>query len=177
MIKKYKGAGPTIHPSAFLAENTVVIGQVEIGENVSLWYGVSVRGDINRVRIGRDTNIQEQTVIHVDSATEDADPEKGATIIGERVTVGHRALLHACRIGNDCLIGMGAIILSGAEIGDGCIVGAGALVREGQKVPPRSLVVGLPAVVKGSVSDERLAQIKDSARHYMDLAWEYKKAS
>ena len=174
MIKKYRGQAPNIHPSVFVAENAVVIGRVEIEENVSLWYGVSIRGDINVIHIGRDTNIQEQTVIHVDSSEEGSD--KGATTIGARVPVGHRALLHACRIGNDCLIGMGAIILSGAEIGDGSIVGAGALVREGQKVPPRSLVVGLPAVLKGTVSDERLAQIKESARHYMDLAWEDKKA-
>lgn len=175
MIKKYRGQGPTIHPSVFLAETAVVIGNVEIDENASLWYGVTVRGDINRVRIGRDTNIQEQTVIHVDRSRDDGS-DYGATIIGERVTVGHRALLHACKIGNDCLIGMGAIILSGAEIGEGSIVGAGALVRENQKIPPRSLVVGLPATIKGGVSDERLAQIKESARHYMDLAWEYKKA-
>jgi len=175
MIKKFKGVSPNIHPSVFLAENAVVIGNVEIEENVSIWYGVSIRGDINKVRIGRDTNIQEQTVIHVDASEEGSD--KNATIIGERVTIGHRALLHACKIGNDCLIGMGAIILSGAEIGDGCIIGAGALVREGQKIPPRSLAVGLPATLKGTVSDDRLAQIKETSRNYMDLAWEYKKGS
>lgn len=174
MIKKYRGHGPNIHPSVFVAENAIIIGNVEIDENSSIWYGVTIRGDINRVRIGRDTNIQDQTVIHVDRAKEGTD--YGATIIGDRVTIGHRALLHACKIGNDCLIGMGAIILSGAEIGEGSIVGAGALVRENQKIPPRSLVVGLPATIKGGVSDERLNQIKESARHYMDLAWEYKKA-
>lgn len=173
MIKKFGDKKPEIHPSVFIAEDATIIGDVVIGENSSIWYGVTIRGDINKIKIGRNTNIQDHTVIHVDRKVEGT--EKGMTIIGDGVTIGHRALLHACKIGNNCLIGMGAIILSGAEIGEGSIIGAGALVKENQKIPPKSLVVGLPAVVKGTISDEKLNLIVESAKHYMDLAYQYKK--
>ena len=165
MLRKFKGKEPVVPKSCFVASDAVLVGDVELEENVNVWFGVTIRGDINFIRIGKDSNIQEQTVIHVDQPDSTGG---GATIVGERVTVGHRALLHACKIGDDCLIGMGAIILSGAEI-----VGAGALVLENQVFPPGSLLVGLPAKVKGSVDAQRLASIKASAEHYVELAQEY----
>lgn len=172
MLIPYRTFQPQIHPSVFVAEQTIIAGDVRIDENASIWYGVTIRGDLARIIIGRDTNIQEQTVIHVDHPTAEWD---GRTEIGAEVTIGHRALLHSCKIGDRCLIGMGAIILTGAEIGEGSIVGAGAVVREGTKIPPRSLVVGLPAILKGSISPDRYEYIRVAARRYVELAQEYKK--
>lgn len=172
MFKTYKDKTPKIDKSAFVAETAVIIGDVEIGRNASIWYGVAIRADINHVRIGQETNIQENTVIHVDLN------ERGlgdcATIIGHRVTVGHGAILHGCKIGDDCLIGMGAIVLSGANIGAGSVVAAGALVKEGQQIPPRSMVMGMPAEVKRQLPEEAIEKIRASARHYVDLARDYK---
>ncbi|MDI6739749.1 MAG: gamma carbonic anhydrase family protein [Candidatus Edwardsbacteria bacterium] len=173
MIKQFKDKTPKIAPSAFVAETAVVVGDVEIAANASVWFGVAIRGDINFVRIGKDTNIQENAVIHVD--LNDRGLGDCATIIGDRVTIGHGAILHACKIGDDCLIGMGAIVLSGAKVGAGSVVAAGALIREYIEIPPRSLVAGMPAVVKRPASDEELEQIRKSARHYVDLAGKYKK--
>lgn len=167
----YRSLLPQVHSSVFLAEHTIVAGDVHLEENVNIWYGVTIRADLAAIVIGRDTNVQERTVIHVDHPTAEWD---GRTVIGNEVTIGHRALLHSCRIGDRCLIGMGAIILSGAEIGEGSIVGAGAVVREGTKIPPRSLVVGLPAIIKGTVSPDRYEYIRASARRYVELAQEYK---
>lgn len=172
MLKKFRDVCPKVHSSAFIAETAVVIGNVEIAENANIWYGVVARGDINRIVIGKNTNIQENTVIHVDRDT--TGEGRGCTIIGSDVTVGHKALLHACRIGDGCLIGMNAVVLSGAEIGAGSIVAAGAVVLENKKIPPGSLVVGLPAVVKCSVPPERQEKILESARHYVELAREHK---
>ncbi|HTY08431.1 MAG TPA: gamma carbonic anhydrase family protein [Candidatus Edwardsbacteria bacterium] len=171
MIKPFKGKTPKVDASAFVAETAVLVGDIEIGRNCSVWYGVVVRADINSVRIGADTNIQENTVIHVD--LNDRGLGDCSTVIGDRVTVGHGVILHGCKIGDDCLIGMGAIVLSGATIGEGCVVGAGALVREGQVVPPHSLVLGMPAQVKRTLGDPELEQIRHSAQHYVDLAKEY----
>jgi carbonic anhydrase/acetyltransferase-like protein (isoleucine patch superfamily) len=172
MIKKYKDKTPRIDKSSFLAETAMVIGDVEIGRNVNIWYGTVIRADINHVKIGDDTNIQENTVIHVD--LNDRGLGDCATVIGQRVTVGHGAILHGCKIADDCLIGMGATILSGAKIGAGSVIAAGALVKEGQEIPPRSLAAGMPAVVKRQVSDQEFELIKSSARHYTDLAEDYK---
>jgi carbonic anhydrase/acetyltransferase-like protein (isoleucine patch superfamily) len=171
MIKPFKGKTPKVNTSAFIAENAVLVGDIEIGANCSVWYGVAIRADINKVRIGADTNIQENTVIHVD--LNDRGLGDCATVIGDRVTVGHSAVLHGCTIGNDCLIGMGAIVLSGAKIGEGSVVAAGALVREGQEIPPHSLVMGMPAQVKRTLGDPELELIRHSAQHYVDLAKEY----
>jgi carbonic anhydrase/acetyltransferase-like protein (isoleucine patch superfamily) len=171
--KPFKGISPKIDPTAFVAETAVVVGDVEVSAGASIWYGVTVRGDINFVRIGRDTNVQENTVIHVD--LNDRGLGDCSTVLGDRVTVGHGAILHGCKVGDDCLIGMGAIMLSGAKVGAGSVVAAGALVREYQEVPPRSLVAGMPAQVKREVTDGELEMIKKSAQHYADLAKEYKK--
>ncbi len=145
---------------------------MEIGQNVNIWYGVAIRADINYIRIGQETNIQENTVIHVD--LNDRGLGDCSTIIGDRVTVGHGAILHGCKVGDDCLIGMGATILSGAKIGAGSVVAAGALVKEYQEIPPRSLVAGMPATIKRPITDQELETIKKSAQHYVELAAEYK---
>ncbi|MCU0607704.1 MAG: gamma carbonic anhydrase family protein [Candidatus Edwardsbacteria bacterium] len=172
MIKPFKGKTPKVDASAFVAETAVLVGDIEIGKNCSIWYGVAIRADINKVRIGADTNIQENTVVHVD--LDDRGLGDCSTVIGDRVTVGHGAILHGCKIGDDCLIGMGAIVLSGAKIGEGSVVAAGALVREGQVVPPHSLVMGMPAQVKRTLGDPELELVRSSAQHYVDLAKEYR---
>ena len=172
MIRKFGSFVPQIPGSCFVADGVEVIGNIKLGENASIWYGSVVRADINRVEIGSYTNIQDGSVIHVDTA--DSNPDTGAVLIGDNVTVGHKALLHACKIGDNCLIGMGAIILSGAEIGAGSIVAAGSVVKENERVPAGSLVVGLPAKVKGQVADSWKEKILSSARHYAELAQQHK---
>jgi carbonic anhydrase/acetyltransferase-like protein (isoleucine patch superfamily) len=173
MIKPFKGKLPVIDPTAFVAETAVIIGDVAIGPRANIWYGVVIRGDISHVRIGAETNIQENAVIHVD--LNDRGLGDCATVIGQRVTVGHGAILHGCRIGDDCLIGMGATVLSGAKVGGGSVVAAGALVREGQQIPERSMVMGMPAEVKRQLPEEALEKLRQSAAHYVELAEEYKK--
>ena len=173
MLKPFKGKSPVIDPTAFVAETAVIIGDVTIGPRANIWYGVVIRGDINHVRIGAETNIQENTVIHVD--LNDRGLGDCATVIGDRVTVGHGAILHGCRIGDDCLIGMGATVLSGAKVGAGSVVAAGALVKEGQQIPERSLVMGVPAEVKRQLPEEALEKLRQSAAHYVELARIYKK--
>ncbi|MGM0598915.1 MAG: gamma carbonic anhydrase family protein [Candidatus Rifleibacteriota bacterium] len=172
MIRKFEDFFPQIPDSCFVAPSTEVIGNVKLGENVGLWYGSVIRGDINWIEIGDNTNIQDSTVIHVDSSHDDG--ETGYTIIGRNVTVGHRALIHACSIEDDCLIGMGAIILSGAKIGRGSIIAAGALVKENEIIPPGSLVVGLPGKIKGKVNLETLEKVKQSAKKYVKMAHRHK---
>ena len=173
MLKSFREKKPRIDASAFIAETSSIVGDVEIGPRVSVWYGVTLRGDINSIVIGEETNIQEGSVVHVDS------PETrgtgGRTVLGKRVTVGHGAIIHACEIGDECLIGMGAIILSGAKIGEGSLVAAGSLVREGQEFPPGSMIAGNPAVVKKTLSGDQKEVIRASARHYVDLAEEHRR--
>ncbi|MFZ2955338.1 MAG: gamma carbonic anhydrase family protein [Candidatus Ozemobacteraceae bacterium] len=175
MIKAFKGKRPGIAESAFIAENAVVVGDVQIGRHSGIWYGVALRGDINAIIIGDETNIQEGSIIHVDTPDNYGNKEgSGRTVIGSRVTVGHGAILHACEIGDECLIGMGAIILSGAKIGAGSLVAAGSLVREGQLFPPGSLIAGNPAIVKKTLPPDQREMIKVSARFYADLADEHR---
>ena len=169
MLKSFRGQKPRIDDSAFIAETSSIVGDVEIGPRASVWYGVAIRGDINTITIGEETNIQEGAVVHVDS------PETrvtgGRTVLGKRVTVGHGAILHAC------VIGMGAIVLSGARIGEGSLVAAGSLVREGQEFPPGSMIAGNPAMVKKTLSAEQKEAIRASARHYVALAEEHRRNS
>src|SRR5512146_1441792 len=141
MIRPYKGTVPRIHPSAFVDQSAQVIGDVEIGEESSVWMNVVVRGDVNVIRIGRRTNLQDGTIVHVMRGTH-------PTRLGNEVTVGHAVVLHGCVIGDRCLIGMGSILLNGATIGGDSIVAAGALVTEDTKIPPRSLVMGSPAKIR-----------------------------
>jgi len=154
-----------IDASVFLAEGAVVVGEVTIGPGASVWFNTVVRGDTAPVTIGAGTNLQDLTMVHVD--------EGEPAVVGARVTVGHRAIIHGCRIEDDVLVGMGAIVLSGARIGTGSLIGAGALVREGQVIPPGSLVLGAPARVVGPVTAAHRAAIERGAAHYQALARSY----
>lgn len=154
-----------IHPSAFVAPGAVVVGAVTLAARSSVWFNTVVRGDTAPIEVGEGTNLQDNTVVHVD--------EGQPAVIGARVTVGHRAIVHGCVIEDDCLIGMGSIVLSGARIGHGSLVAAGALVREGQVIPPGSLVVGAPARVASPVSQPHREAILRGAVHYAELAHSY----
>ncbi len=161
IIKPYKGKYPKIHPSAFIAENAVIIGDVEIGEDCSIWYNVVIRGDVNYIRIGDRTNIQDGTVIHV---THDTHP----TIIGKEVTVGHKVMLHGCTIEDRCLIGMSATVMDGVVVGKESIVGAGALVTPNKKIQPRTLWTGSPAKYKRDLTDKELKWLEESYKNYIN---------
>lgn len=175
LIRQFQRKTPEIHETAFVAETAAIIGDVEIGAGASIWYGVVLRGDINGIRIGDETNIQDNAVVHVDDRKRSGDD--GRTVIGKRVTVGHGAIIHACRIGDNCLIGMGAIVLSRAEIGDNCIVAAGAVVKEGMVVPPNSLVAGTPAVIKATLTQERIEGLAAHAIRYAELGSEFRRST
>ncbi len=163
MICWFKDKYPQIAPSVFVAPNATVIGDVVVGEHSSIWFGTVVRGDVNHIRIGSHTSVQDNSVIHVTTA-------KYPTVIGDEVTLGHRVLIHGCIVGSRCLIGMGAILMDGVEIGDESLVAAGAVVTPGTRVPSRSLVRGFPARVVRELSDEEVAEIERLARHYANLA-------
>lgn len=167
MIKSNQGVHPTIHESCFVAETASVIGNVVMGENASLWYGVVARGDYNDVYIGKGTNIQDGSVLHIAS--------QHPTIIGDYVTVGHNAIVHGCTINNRVLVGMGAIILNGAVIGPDTIVAAGSLVPEGKEIPSGVLVMGMPAKVVRALTEDEIDGIVRSAEDYMAFAQEHKK--
>lgn len=151
---------PTIHPESFIAPGTQIVGDVIVEKNVNIWYNVVARGDVNYIKIGENTNIQDGTVIHCDSGGY-------PTIIGKNVTVGHRALLHGCVIEDECLIGMGAIILNGVTIGKGSFIGAGTLITEGKTIPPNSLVVGFPGKVIRQVTEEERKRMESSVSNYI----------
>jgi carbonic anhydrase/acetyltransferase-like protein (isoleucine patch superfamily) len=169
ILRPYQGKSPKIDPTAFVAENAVIIGDVEIGPKASVWYNVVVRGDVNSIRIGEETNIQDGAIVHAETL-------KGPVVIGRRVTVGHNAIVHGCIVEDDCLIGMGAIVLSYAKIGKGSVVAAGALVKEHEIVPPGTVMAGLPAKPKGSVTPEMAQRIALNCLSYVELAEEYRKA-
>jgi len=157
------GVAPEVAESAWVADSAQVIGRVELGEESSVWFGVVIRGDQPEpVRIGARTNIQEASVLHSDIG-------KPLTL-GSDVTVGHKAMLHGCTIGDGSLIGIGAVVLNGARIGKHCLVGAGALVTEGKEFPDGSLIVGSPAVLKRALSPEQIEGLLASARHYVGNA-------
>jgi len=160
LVLPYKDKKPLIHNSVFLAENSVVIGDVEIGEDSSVWYGTVIRGDVNYIRIGKGTNIQDNSVVHV---THDTHP----TIIGDYVTVGHRVILHGCKMGNYILVGMGAVVMDGVEIEDYVLVGAGALLTPGKKFPSGVLVAGFPAKIVRDLREKEIKLIKESAENYI----------
>jgi carbonic anhydrase/acetyltransferase-like protein (isoleucine patch superfamily) len=180
MIRAHAGNRPKLGRGVFLAETCAVIGDVEIGEESSIWYGTVVRGDVMPIRIGARTSIQDNTVIHVtsDSAAPrsiHAAPQSGAwgTIVGSDCTVGHAAIIHACTVEDGCLIGMGAILLDGARIGRGSLVGAGALVTPGTDIPAGSLVIGSPARVKRPLNAQEREQLAYAANHYVELTRRY----
>ena len=160
MIYPYKDKKPIIDSSALVVDSAHIIGDVEIGEESSVWFNAVVRGDVNYIRIGKRTNIQDGCVLHVARRTL-------PLIIGDEVTVGHNVTLHACTIGKRCLIGMGAVVMDGAEVGEESIIGAGSVVTQGTKIPPGSLVLGSPGVVKRQLTEDEKRKIRESANHYV----------
>src|SRR6478735_1789279 len=166
MIRSFQGIKPTIDGSAFIEETAVVIGDVVIGEQSSVWFNTVIRGDVHYIRIGNRTNVQDLCVIHV---AHDTYP----TIVGDDVTVGHHVVLHGCTIQDRVLIGMGAIVMDGALIGEDSVVGAGALVTERTIVPPKSLVLGSPAKVRRPVTEKELSWIRESSANYVRYAGQY----
>jgi carbonic anhydrase/acetyltransferase-like protein (isoleucine patch superfamily) len=154
-----------IHPTVFVAETATVIGDVTIGKDSSVWFSAVLRGDAAPITVGEGTNLQDNSVIHVDQGA--------PTSIGKRVTIGHGAIVHAAKIDDHVIIGMGAIILSRAVIGSHSIIAAGSVVPEGREIPPRSLVMGVPGKVVRHVTEEEVAQIEEGAEHYIDRAKNY----
>lgn len=162
------GWRPELPASAWLAPGAAVIGRVRLGERASVWFGAVLRGDLDTITIGEETNIQDGSVLHVDVGF----PLR----VGDRVTVGHGAILHGCTIEDEALIGMGAAVLNGATVGRGSLVAAGALVREGMQIPPFSLVAGVPAAIKRELPEaETLAAHRASAQHYAEGAARYRR--
>lgn len=166
IVRAYEGKEPRIGARVFLAETCVLIGDVELAEDCSVWYGAVLRGDIHHIRIGARTNIQDNCVLHVEQGT-------GPAIIGEEVTVGHMAVVHGCTIGRGALIGIGAKILSHAVIGEYSLVAAGSVVQEGMEVPPRTLIAGVPARVKRELKPEELQRMDRGWRVYVGYKNEY----
>ena len=166
MIREFNSYLPNIHPTAFITEDAIVIGDVEIGDGSSVWFGSIIRGDVNYIRIGERTNIQDACVIHVSSKTH-------PTILEDEITVGHRVTLHGCHVESGCLIGIGSILMDGVRIGERSLVGAGSLVTPGTQIPPRSLVIGSPARVKRPLTDDEIAFLDRSWRNYTELKEKY----
>ena len=159
MIHEFLGARPSYDDSNFIAESAAVIGDVTIGRGSSIWFNATVRGDVNWIRIGDETSIQDNAVVHVTNRT-------SPTSIGNRVTVGHSAVVHGCTIHDRVLVGIGAIVLDRADIGSDSIIGAGALVTTGIEIPPRSLVLGSPARVMRALTDEEVDSVAQYANNY-----------
>ena len=174
MILRYKNDFPKIAKTAWIAPSADIIGDVEIGEDSSIWFGCVIRGDVHYIKIGKRTSIQDLTMIHVTHFEKEKKLGDGhPTIIGDDVTIAHRVMLHGCIIGNACLIGMSATILDGTEIGEESIVGANALVTGGKKFPPRSLILGSPAKVVRELNDEEVKKIYENAKNYLHYKNEY----
>jgi carbonic anhydrase/acetyltransferase-like protein (isoleucine patch superfamily) len=161
-VYELDGVAPRIADTAWIADSAQVMGNVELAEAVSIWFGTVVRGDTDVIRIGRGSNIQDGSVLHADVGM--------PLVIGENVTVGHKVMLHGCTVGDGALIGIGAIVLNGAKIGRGCIVGAGALVTEGKEFPDGSMVIGSPAKAVRELTPEQQEGLRLSAQHYIDNA-------
>ena len=155
----YQQIVPEIHPSVYIAQGAMIIGDVNIGEDASVWFNAVLRGDLDQIRVGARTNIQDGTIVHLDQGF--------PCIIGDDVTVGHGCIVHGCTVGDGAMLGMGAIVLTGAKIGERAIVGAGALVREGQEIPPETVAVGIPAKVRRDVSAEDLERIRFGTLDYV----------
>lgn len=168
MIRSFKGRTPAVADGSYVDESAQVIGDVEIGAESSVWMNVVIRGDVNRIRIGSRTNIQDLTMIHV---MRDTHP----TIIGDDVTVGHSAVVHGTTIENRVLIGMAAVLLNGVHIESDCVIAAGTLLTEGTRIPARSLVMGRPGKVKRQLTDEEVAEIRWYADNYVAYRLDYQK--
>lgn len=165
MVIKYKNYSPKIAKNTFIAANSTIIGRCSIEENSSVWFNATIRADVNEVRIGRNVNIQDGSVIHCD--------HEYAVSIADNVTIGHMAMIHGCKIDSNCIIGMGSIILDGATIGENCIIGANSLITMGKQIPKGSLVMGSPGKVVRELSIEEIEDIKKSVAEYVVLSKEY----
>jgi carbonic anhydrase/acetyltransferase-like protein (isoleucine patch superfamily) len=166
LVRGFGGKRPLVDASAFIADSATVIGDVHVGARSSVWFGAVIRGDVFHIRVGEETSIQDNTVIHVTH-------DRYATQVGSKVTVGHSVTLHGCTVGDLCIVGMGATILDQAIVEDRCIIGAGALVTPGTRIPAGSLAVGSPARVKRPLTEDELVWLEGSAQHYVDLARRY----
>ena len=166
MLRPYRGVTPRVHPTAFIDPSAQVIGDVDIGDESSVWMCAVVRGDVNVIRIGRRTNIQDGAIVHAMLGTHE-------THVGDAVTIGHAAVIHGCTIEAQCLIGIGAILLNGSRVGAGSIVAAGALIPENLQVPPRSLVMGSPGKVKRELTRQEVDEIQRYADRYVGYRLEY----
>jgi len=172
MIKPFQGIHPTIDPTAFVAETAVIIGDVEIGPQSSIWYNCVVRGDVNHIRIGARSNVQDLSMLHVTHKKHAVHP--GAPlIIGDDVTIGHSVMLHGCTLRNGCFIGMQAMVMDRAVIGEGALIGARALVTEGTVIPPHTLWVGAPARYKRDLTPDEMAWLEKSADNYVNYSLQY----
>lgn len=165
-MSKYVFEADKAHPSVWIATGAVVVGDVHLAEDVSVWFNAVIRGDTETLRIGARTNIQDLTMIHADPGF--------PVIIGEDCTIGHRAIIHGAKIGDRVLVGMGAILLNGVEVGAECVIGAGALLTQGKKFPPRSLILGSPAKAVREITDEDMQMIQAGAAHYVEKARHYR---
>jgi len=165
-VRPFLKSQPRLGERVFVADNATVIGDVALGDDSSVWFGAVIRGDVHRIRIGARTNIQDNCTLHVTTGTH-------AVTIGDEVTMGHGVIAHGCTIERGALIGMGSRVLDGATVGESALVGAGALVSEGMHVPPRTLVVGVPARVKRELTPEELARLEESWKHYVELKEHY----
>ena len=161
-IYEFDGVAPRLAAGAWVAESAQVIGDVELAEDSSVWCGVVVRGDSEKIRIGRRSNVQDNSVLHADPGM--------PLLIGEGVTIGHQVMLHGCTIGDGSLVGIQAVVLNGAKIGRNCLVGAGALVTEGKEYPDGSMILGSPAKAVRQLTPEQIEGVKRSTQHYVDNA-------
>lgn len=168
MLRPFKGTTPSVDASAYVDQSAQVVGDVQIGSESSVWMNVVIRGDVNHIRIGRRTNIQDLTMVHV---MRDTHP----TIIGDEVTVGHSAVVHGTTIEDRVLVGMGAVLLNGVHIESDCVIAAGTLLTEGTRIPARSLVMGRPGKVTRQLSDEEVAEIRWYADNYVNYRLDYSK--
>jgi carbonic anhydrase/acetyltransferase-like protein (isoleucine patch superfamily) len=166
MIKSLNGKTPLVHETAFVSEAAYVIGNVEIGENSSVWPGTVIRGDFGRIVIGRNTAIEDNSVVHIADHME----------IGDNVIIGHNVTVHCKKVGNNCLVGIGAVLLQGVEIGNDCLIAAGALVTPDTRIPDGSMVMGSPAKITGQLTGDKLAMVRNGAQTYVAMAKEYKQA-
>lgn len=172
MIRPFQGIQPSIDPSAFIAETAVIIGDVQIGPQASVWYNCVVRGDVNQIRIGARSNVQDLSMLHV-THKKNADDPGAPLIIGDDVTIGHSVTLHGCTLKDGCFIGMQAMVMDHAVVGEGALIGARALVTEGTIVPPNTLWVGAPAKYKRDLTESEVAWLKKSPGNYVRYSLQY----
>ena len=162
----FEGKKPKVGKDTFIAETAMLIGDVEIGNSSSIWYGAVLRGDMHYIKIGDNVSVQDNSVMH-------GTANKFPTVVGNNVTIGHSAIIHGCKIGDNCLIGMGSRILEGAKIGNWCIIAAGAVVTEGTEIPDESIVMGIPGAIKSKVTESQKERITRNWKAYVELAKHY----